>query len=154
MALLYRALSYPWQQIMTLHTHPRPPSCWTCVCKSEMAVSHVEVSLSEYAQGLSVSDKRRYIEKISSIQDPYCIVASELSKDILLPVQCTDVFNYLVLSKRFCTSKSFCTSKRFKVFKSLEAYRYFKCGFVNYLGSKKFGNKYATVAKVLYEWLC
>ena len=114
------------------------------MCVSEMAVSHVDVLLSEYAQGLSVSDKRRYIEKISSIQDPYCIAASELSKDVLPPVQCKDVFNYLVLSK------SFCTSKRFKAFKSLEAYRYFECGFVNYLGSKKFGNKYAAVAKVLY----
>ena len=113
-----------------------------------MAVSHVEVSLSKYAQGLSVSDKTRYIDKISSIQDPYCTVASELSKDVLPPVQCTDVFNYLVLSK------SFCTSKRFKAFKSLEAYRYCECGYVNYLGSKKFGNKYAAVAKVLYEWLC
>ena len=109
-----------------------------------MAVSHMEASLSKYAQGLSVSDKRRYIEKISGIQDPYCIVASQLSKDVLPLVQCTDIFNYLVLSK------SFCTSKRFKAFKSLEAYRYFECGFVNYLGSKKFGNKYATVAKVFY----
>ena len=107
-------------------------------------MSHVDVSLSEYAQGLSVSDKRRYIEKISSIRDPYCIAASELSKDVSPPVQCMDVFNYLVLSK------SFCTSKRFKAFKSLEAYRYFECGFVNYLGSKKFGNKYAAVAKVSY----
>ena len=87
-----------------------------------MAVSHIEASLSEYAQGLSVSDKRRYIEKISGIQDPYCIVTSE---DILPPVQCMDIFNYLVLGK------SFCTSKRFKAFKSLEAYRYFECGFVN-----------------------
>ena len=32
--------------------------------------------------------------------------------------------------------------------KSLEAYRYFECGFVNYLVSKKFGNKYTAVAKV------
>ena len=75
------------------------------MCKSEIAVSHVDVLLSEYAQGLSVSDKRRYIEKISSIQDPYCIAASELSKYVLPPVQCTDVFNCLVLSKGFCTSK-------------------------------------------------
>ena len=102
-----------------------------------MAVSHVEASLSECAQGLSVSDKSRYIEKISGIQDPYCIVTSELSKDILPPAQCMDIFNYLVLGK------SFCTSKRFKAFKSLEEYRYFECGFVNYLGSKKFGNKYS-----------
>ena len=113
-----------------------------------MAVLQVEASLSEYAQGLSVSDKRRYIEKTSGIQDPYCVVASQLSKDVLPPVQCTDIFNYLVVSE------SFCTSKRFKAFKSLEAYRYFECGFVNYLGSKRFGNKYATVAKVFYEWLC
>ena len=63
--------------------------------------------VSEHAQGLSVSDKSRYIEKVPCIQDPCCIAASELSKDVLPPVQCTDVFNYLVLSKTFCTSERF-----------------------------------------------
>ena len=109
----------------------------------------MEASLSEYARGLAVSDKRRYMEKISGIKDPYCIVTSELSKGILPPVQCTDIFNYLVIGK------SFCTSQRFKAFKSLEAYRYFECGFVQYLGSKKFDSKYAIIAKVFgCEWLC
>ena len=50
---------------------------------SEMAVLREEASLSKYAQELSVSDKRRYVEKISGLQDPYGIVSSELSKDVI-----------------------------------------------------------------------
>ena len=103
-----------------------------------------EVYLSDYARELVVSDKRSsYLEKISGIEDPYCLPVAELSKDDLPPVQCTDIFNYLVVGK------SFYTPQRFKAFKSLEGYKYFECGFVNCLGSKKFGSKYATVAKVL-----
>ena len=36
----------------------------------------------------------------------------------------------------------------FKAFKSFDAYKYFMCGFVNCLGSKKIGSKIVTVAKV------
>ena len=32
-----------------------------------------EAFLSDYARELVVSDKRRYLEKISGIEDPYCI---------------------------------------------------------------------------------
>ena len=57
--------------------------------------SEETISLSEYARELVISDKRRYLEKISSTGvDPYCIPLTELSKDNLPPVQCTDVFNY------------------------------------------------------------
>ena len=82
------------------------------VCTSSL--DQEKITLSDYACGLVISDKRRYLEKISAIEvDPYCISFAELSKDILPPVQCTDIFNYLVLGK------SFCTSQRFKAFKSL-----------------------------------
>ena len=102
-----------------------------------------EVRLSEKVNHLAVSDKRRYLEKISVIgKDPYCILSSELSKDVVPPVQCTDIFNYLVLGK------SFCTTEKFKAFKSLEAYKYFECGFVEYLGGKVFNEKFVTIAKV------
>ena len=50
-----------WKEITKVFCHES--------LESEMVVSHVEASLSEYTQGLSVSDKRRYIEKISGIQD-------------------------------------------------------------------------------------
>ena len=84
-----------------------------------------EVRLSEKVNHLLVSDKRRYLEKISAIgKDPYCIPSSELSKDVVPPIQCTYIFNYLVLGKTFCTME------KFKAFKSLEAYKYFECRFV------------------------
>ena len=73
-------------------------------------------------------------------KDPYCIPSSELSKDVVPPVQCTDI--YLVLGK------SFCTMKKFKAFKSLVAYKYFECGFVEYLGGKVLNEKIVTIAKV------
>ena len=98
--------------------------------ESNSEMSRDEVRLSEKVNHLVVSD-RRYLEKISAIRkDPYCIPSSELSKDVVPPVQCTDIFNYLVLGK------SFCTTEKFKAFKSLEAYKYFECGFVEYLGGK------------------
>ena len=60
-------------------------------------------------------------------------------------VQCIDIFSYLVLLRRFCTTE------RFKAFKSLEAYKYFESGFVDLLGSKKTKcNKFVAVGKVLY----
>ena len=98
-----------------------------------------ELPLSDYACELSISNKRRYLKKISGIQDRYLIPAHELVKNVLPP---TDIFNYLVLGT------SFCTSQRFKAHKSLDAYKYFICGFVNYLGSKRFDKKFAAVAKV------
>ena len=65
-------------------------------------------ALGDHARGLVISDKRRYLEKISAIKvDPYCIPFPELNKDNLPPVQCVDVFNYLVLGKIFCTSQKF-----------------------------------------------
>ena len=60
----------------------------------------VELPLSEYVRELSVSNKRRYLEKISSgiHQDPYLIPASELRNGDFPPVTNTDIFNYLVLA--------------------------------------------------------
>ena len=111
--------------------------------ESNREMNRDEVRLSEKVSHLVVSDRRRYLEKISAIgKDPYCIPSSELSKDVVPPVQCTDIFNYLVLGK------SFCTTENFKAFKSLEAYKYFECGFVEYLGGKVFNEKFVTIAKV------
>ena len=106
------------------------------------AFTDSDVSLSEYAQKLVVSNKRRYLEKIASTGDPFCIPKTELSEETFPPVEATDIFNYLVLGQ------SFCTSQRFKAYKSLDAYKYFICGFVNCFGSKAYGQKIVTVAKV------
>ena len=90
-----------------------------------MAEAQRDDVLSEYTRGLLVSDRRRYLEKIAGVGDPYLIPHNYLWTNVLPSVQCTDIFNYLVLGK------SFCTSQGFKAFKSLEAYKYFECGFVN-----------------------
>lgn len=88
--------------------------------KSNKETNADKVRLSENIEHLVVSDKRRYLEKIALIgKDPYCIPTSELSKNVVPPVQCTDIFNYLVLGKSFCTTEKF---------KALDAYKYFECG--------------------------
>ena len=92
--------------------------------------------LSEYVRGLLVSDRKKYLEKIAGVGDPYLIPRNKLWTDVLPPVQCTDIFNTLVLGK------SFCTLQRFKVFKSLETYKYFECVFVNCLRTKAVGKKF------------
>ena len=101
----------------------------------------IELPLRDYAHELTISNKMRYLEKISGIQDQYLIPMSELMKSVIPPVTNTDIFNYLVLGH------SFCTSKWFKAHKSLDAYRYFIL-FKNNLGSKRFDKKFAAVAKV------
>ena len=64
-----------------------------------MAAFHSETGvdsqliLSKHAQKLAVSDKRRYLEKVARIRDPYCILRIELSKEEFAPVQTTDIFN-------------------------------------------------------------
>ena len=65
------------------------------------------VKLTKYAEQLSVSDKRRYLEKIEEIGDPYSYESSNLQVDLLAPVRSTDIFNYLVLSTSFCTGEWF-----------------------------------------------
>ena len=63
--------------------------------------------LSEYASGLTVSNRRRYLEKICGIGDPYLLPSVELSREVNPPVLSTDTFNYLVLAMRFCTTERF-----------------------------------------------
>ena len=45
-----------------------------------------ELPLSDYARELSISNKRRYLEELSGIQDPYLIPLSELMKGVFPPV--------------------------------------------------------------------
>ena len=52
--------------------------------------------LSDYARELSISNKRRYLEKLSGIQDPYFIPPSELMKGVFPPV--TNTAGYLQLA--------------------------------------------------------
>jgi len=61
--------------------------------------------LSDYACELSVSNKRRCLEKICGIQDLYSIAASKLRKYVLPHVTNKDIFNYPILETNFCTLK-------------------------------------------------
>ena len=96
----------------------------------------------QYTESLSISDKRRYLEKTKEIGDPYGYPLSALSQDDLPPVRSTDIFNYLVLST------SFCTSERFKAYKSMDAYKYFLSGFVSAVGARKVEKKYIVLGQV------
>ena len=97
---------------------------------------------SEYFDGLSVSDKRRYLEKTKDTGDPYCFSLDLLSSEDLPAIRSHDIFNYLVLST------SFCTSDRFKAYKSMESYKYFISGFVSNVRAKRFSECYVVLGKV------
>ena len=64
-------------------------------------------SLSQHAQLLKLSDKRRYLTKIADVGDPYCTPSAQLSKEVIPSVTNTDIFNYLALTTSFCTSEMF-----------------------------------------------
>lgn len=96
-------------------------------------------SKKDHSSNLSVSDKRRYIEKTNDIGDPYLYEASTLSEDSLPPVMSTDIFNYLVLATSFCTPDRF---------KSLDAYKYFASGFVNSVAGRLLEDNFVVVGKV------
>ena len=96
-------------------------------------------SRKDHSADLSVSDRRRYLEKTKDIGNPYLFADSALSKDSLPPVLSTDIFNYLVLTI------SFCTPDRFKV---LDAYKYFTSGFVNSVAGRLLGDNFVVVGKV------
>ena len=99
-----------------------------------MAMS--KIALSSYADALDICNKQRYLEKINSINiDSYTLPSHELKRDVLPPVQCTVIFNYLVLDT------SSCSTERFKAFKGMDAYKYFECGFVLSVAAKKIDKK-------------
>ena len=53
---------------------------------SKMATS-LAPKLSKYAEQLSISDKRRYLEKVQDIGDPYIYELCTLQADFLPPVR-------------------------------------------------------------------
>ena len=102
----------------------------------------LSVKLSKYAEQLSVSDKRRYLEKIEEIGDPYLYESSNLQADLLPPVRSTDIFNYLVLST------SFCTGELFKAYRTMDSFKYFASGFVSKVGGRRQGDYFVVVGRV------
>ncbi|XP_033932167.1 uncharacterized protein [Pseudochaenichthys georgianus] len=69
--------------------------------------------------------------------DPYQLKKSDFSRDLsdLPAVEAMDITSYLVLHT------SYYTASQMKAYKSLEAFNYFVCGWVNDLGTKKALNK-------------
>ena len=100
---------------------------------------------SKYFNKLSISDKRRYLEKTKDIGDPYGYSLNSLNSEDLPAIMSHDIFNYLVLST------SFCSTDRFRAFRSLDAYKYFASGFVSSVGSKKIAEYFVVVGKVSTE---
>jgi len=97
--------------------------------------------LSEYANGLVVSSKARYLEKTKDIGDPYCYESSSLEADTLPPVRNTDILNYFVLTT------SFCTGERFKAYRSMDSFKYFASGFCSDVKGKVIANSFVVVGK-------
>ena len=51
--------------------------------------SSKSVQYSEYSENMSISDKRRYLEKTEDIGDPYAYLLGVLNQDDLPPVRST-----------------------------------------------------------------
>ena len=66
----------------------------------------------------------------------FCGTYPQRSDSVNPPVHCTDIFDYLVLTRSFCTTERF---------KSIEAYKYFENGSVDLHGS---------IAFIVYGGVC
>lgn len=81
-----------------------------------------------HLEHLTNVEKDRYCEKIQIINgtDPYLIPCKKLSSELdgLPDVSWGDIYNYLIYQQ------SAYTCEEFKAFKSLQSYKFFKCGWV------------------------
>ncbi|XP_034066573.1 uncharacterized protein LOC117542824 isoform X4 [Gymnodraco acuticeps] len=93
----------------------------------------------DYVKQLNEPARRRYREKITAHigYDPYQLKKSDFSRDLsdLPAVEAMDITSYLVLHT------SYYTASQMKAYKSMEAFNYFVCGWVNDLGTKTALNK-------------
>ncbi|KAK1902740.1 Protein FAM186A, partial [Dissostichus eleginoides] len=93
----------------------------------------------DYVKQLNEPARRRYREKITAHigYDPYQLKKSDFSRDLsdLPAVEAMDITSYLVLHT------SYYTASQMKAYKSLEAFNYLVCGWVNDLGTKEALNK-------------
>jgi hypothetical protein len=96
---------------------------------------------SKYALKLVGDDKKRYLEKISAINDvdAFAISSSAFSPDTLPPIEPPDLYNYLVLGTSAYTSDQF---------KSLEAYNQCYSGWIKELTGCLIDGKFFVVGKV------
>ena len=91
---------------------------------------------SKYFQCLSSESKKRYLAKISKIEnvDPYCLKKENLNSDTecFPKISYPDIVNYLLFAP------SPVTAEELKCYKSMEAYNYFLCGWVKEITVKIF----------------
>ncbi len=118
----------------------RPSWCGSGCCLVEINM------LSKYAEKLFGDAKKRYVDKLSSIDrvDPYTLKSSDLNSDTLPTIEMPDIFNYLVLGT------STYTSDQFKAFRSLEAYNQCFSGWIKELGGCIIDGKNVVVGKVCH----
>ena len=132
----YRAFPFPWQPKL---------SAILLNSSQNMATSETpwtaDYAGSKYFNRLSISDKRRYLEKTKEIGDPYGYSLNSVESEDFPDIRSHDIFNYLVLST------SFCSTDRFKAYKTMDAYKYFASGFVSFVGSKKVSKYFVVVGK-------
>ena len=137
-AAILRDFQTRWhhEYLISLRDHHRTSRNNTqSVKKGDVVVVHDDTPL-------SVSDKRRYLEKIEEIDDPYSYESRILQADFLSPVRSTNIYNYLVLST------SFCTGEWFKAYKSMDSYNYFASGFVSKVRGRLVGDYFVVVGYI------
>lgn len=116
-------------------------------CKDDLdSLSKGIPVLSEYAKGLEMHIKRRYLQKISLIGvDPSSIPSDQFDPACLPSIEATDLVSYLVLET------SYYTKQQFKCHKSLEAYNQMVSGFVTSVQGKIISGKHVVVGKVRHS---
>lgn len=102
--------------------------------------------MARFTKCLSDNVKERYKEKMDLCGgiDPYQIKGCELSDNYKMFPKTTffDVSNYLV------DGTSFVTSNAFRAYKSLDAWKWHKSGWVTSLKIKSLGNRTVVIGKV------
>ena len=101
--------------------------------------------LSKYAEKLLADEKKRYLDKIASVNniDPYTLIASVLKADTLPTIEVPDLYNYLILGT------SAYSSQQFKAYRSLEAYNQCCSGWIKELAGCIIDGKFVVLGKVL-----
>ncbi|KAL7300295.1 hypothetical protein TKK_0006926 [Trichogramma kaykai] len=105
--------------------------------------------MSEYIRNLPCQVKLRYLDKVVCIDsiDPYTITSEMFLNDqsVLPVVGPFDIMTYLVITH------SAYTSQQIKAYKSLEAYQYYKAGFVHNVKHVQINNHFVILAKVKHS---
>jgi len=105
--------------------------------------NHIE-PLSPYAEELPPEAKKRYIQKITTIDNVDPFVSGRIGEitEEVPPVDACDLVSYLVLQT------SFVTSSQFKARKGLEAYNQFVSGWIKDVCNRKVAGKYLVTGRV------